>query len=152
MEQRDLDAILALQRASPEIAQWTARDYVEARTASAAVFVSELSAECEGESPWDSLAGFLATRVAADEAEILNLAVRLDARRHGVASVLLGTALDWAAARGAKKAHLEARASNAPALAFYKRHLFNISGRRPQYYSSPVDDALLLTRDLNHVF
>ena len=43
---------------------------------------------------------------------------------------------------------LEVRASNIAALRFYEHHSFEIAGRRPRYYTAPVEDALLLTATL----
>ena len=41
---------------------------------------------------------------------------------------------------------LEVRASNAPAIALYRKHGFQEAGRRKDYYRDPTEDALLLTR------
>ena len=48
---------------------------------------------------------------------------------------------------GANRATLEVRASNEGALRLYERLGFHTAGRRPNYYSSPVEDALILWRD-----
>jgi len=39
---------------------------------------------------------------------------------------------------------LELRASNLPALAFYRSLGFTEAGRRPRYYHDPIEDALLM--------
>jgi ribosomal-protein-alanine N-acetyltransferase len=81
--------------------------------------------------------------------EILNLAVRPEARRRGIGAALLAEAIDWGRAFRAEKALLEVRSSNAPALQFYERHHFQATGRRPRYYTAPADDALVLTLRLS---
>ena len=80
--------------------------------------------------------------------EILNLAVRPDARRTGVGGSLLEQAIDWSRAFNAENALLEVRASNLAALQFYERHDFHATGRRTRYYTAPADDALVLTLKL----
>jgi ribosomal-protein-alanine N-acetyltransferase len=80
--------------------------------------------------------------------EILNLAVEPGGRRRGAGSSLLKEALRWGRARRAGKAHLEVRASNLAALKFYEHNGFASAGRRPRYYSAPIEDALLLSAPL----
>ena len=137
LEPRDITGVLAIQRSSPEIAQWKAEDYPTSTNDSMAAWVVE---------PDEAVAGFVVARRAADELEILNIAVAQTARRQGAGSVLLKQAIAWGAEHGATQAHLEVRASNLTAIAFYKRHGFIVSGSRPRYYASPVEDAILLSR------
>ena len=136
----DTDAVVQIQIASPEIAQWTARDYAKFPAAGMAAWVAEV----EG-----AIAGFLVARRIAGELEILNLAVRPDARRRGIGYALIQFAFAWGKQLGAKNAYLEVRASNLVALEFYKRHQFQETGRRPRYYSNPVEDALVLTAHIS---
>jgi ribosomal-protein-alanine N-acetyltransferase len=92
--------------------------------------------------------GFLLCRHAVDELEILNLAVAPEARRTGAGSQLLEAALRQARAAGIRRVFLEVRESNRAAVAFYSRHGFCPAGRRPGYYTQPVEDALLLQLSL----
>ena len=87
-------------------------------------------------------------RIAADEMEILNLAVAPQSRRLGIASQLIARALASAKDSGAARAYLEVRPSNAAALALYAQHGFAAAGRRPLYYRDPVEDALVLSKHL----
>lgn len=139
LDSADIEAVLAIQSASPEIAQWSAADYE--RVAGGAMAGWVMPAE-------DGVAGFLIARRVADDLEILNFAVRVSARRKGVGAALLGHALDWAKSFAAEKAYLEVRASNQSAIDFYLRHNFQISDRRPRYYINPTEDALLLAANL----
>jgi ribosomal-protein-alanine N-acetyltransferase len=91
-----------------------------------------------------AIAGILIGRVAADEFEILNLAVEKAHRRHGVATKLVRAAVEQARTAGARKAYLEVRASNEGGIAFYARLGFCKEGRRAQYYRDPAEDAVLL--------
>jgi [ribosomal protein S18]-alanine N-acetyltransferase len=139
IESRDIDTILTIQQASPEVAQWTARDYARVVEGEMAGWVAEETA---------AVSGFLTARRVASDLEILNFAVREDVRRRGLGTLLLSEAVVWAASFHAENAFLEVRASNSPALRFYERHGFRLAGRRPRYYAAPVEDALLLTADI----
>jgi [ribosomal protein S18]-alanine N-acetyltransferase len=137
LEVRDVDAILAIQSECPEIAQWTAGDY--ARVARGEL-VGWIALDDEG----GRLTGFLVAREVAGDLEILNFAVRSDARRRGTGTELLRKSFAWGKSFGAAGALLEVRAANLAALRFYQHHGFEVVGRRKHYYLAPVDDALVL--------
>lgn len=92
-----------------------------------------------------SVAGFIAARMAADELHINNMAVREGVRQGGIGGLLLGTALEEAVRRGARRSFLEVRASNLPAHALYRKFGFQVTGRRQRYYADPTEDALVMT-------
>lgn len=137
LEPRDIEGVLAIQRESPEIAQWTASDYESAARGEMAAWVAE---DARG------IAGFLVARLLVQETEILNLAVRPDARRRGVGSKLLSEAADWSKIVRAERILLEVRASNLAAQRFYEGHGFGRAGRRLGYYTNPREDAVVLQR------
>ncbi len=83
-----------------------------------------------------------------DELHINNLAVLPEFRRQGAASALLSHVLAEGAKLGAKRATLEVRRSNEAARLLYEQFGFSIAGVRRGYYTSPVEDALILWRDL----
>jgi ribosomal-protein-alanine N-acetyltransferase len=91
--------------------------------------------------------GFVLARVAADEAEILTLAVAPDARRQGGGAALLAAAMAQAALRGAAAMFLEVSEGNAAARALYAAAGFAEAGRRRRYYADGAD-ALVLRRGL----
>ena len=91
--------------------------------------------------------GFVLARVAADEAEILTLAVVPEARRQGHGGTLLAGAMAAAAARGAAAMFLEVSERNAAARALYIASGFAEAGRRRRYYADGAD-ALVLRREL----
>ena len=136
IENRDIDGILAIQTACPEIAQWTERDYERVARGEMAGWVGEEES---------SVLGFLVARRVVNEIEILNFAVSPEVRRRGMGAMLLKEALRWGTEFGAVQAILEVRASNSAALRFYERHNFQVVGRRARYYNEPTEDALLLT-------
>jgi ribosomal-protein-alanine N-acetyltransferase len=90
------------------------------------------------------LLAFCASWFIADELHINTLAVRADMRRRGLATRLLRHVLAEATAAGVNRATLEVRRSNVPALKLYERLGFQIQATRPNYYSNPVEDGLIL--------
>ncbi len=92
--------------------------------------------------------GFGLFRIVADEAEILTLAVRPDARGRGLGGKLTTKGLAVARALGAERVFLEVAEDNAAARALYGRLGFVEAGRRRGYYPGPGGvrrDALILT-------
>jgi len=89
----------------------------------------------------------IAREVGAGEAELLRVAVRPEARRHGVARALIEEISNLLASRGCTELHLELRSANAPALALYEATGFGQTGRRTAYYGSG-EDAILMKRVL----
>ncbi len=92
--------------------------------------------------------GYAIGWVAADEAELANIAVVAERRGQGVGGRLLSAI--WAAARerGAGRMYLEVRKSNRDAQRFYAHHGFEQVGHRAGYYSGPREDAVVMAVDL----
>jgi ribosomal-protein-alanine N-acetyltransferase len=86
--------------------------------------------------------GFLISRVAADEAELLTLAVDLVHRRQGLARALLGACIANLKLCGAKQLLLEVEAGNQAAEALYRGFGAKAVGRRPGYYEHGADAAI----------
>ena len=95
----------------------------------------------------DPAGGFILARIAADEAEILTIAVAPARRRAGSGQALLSAAMATAARYGATSMFLEVSLINAPAQALYARLGFTQVGRRLRYYPDG-GDALVMRRDL----
>ena len=91
--------------------------------------------------------GFCSFWRVLDELHINNLAVRPEFRGTGIASALLDFVLKNGAAMGARRATLEVRRSNDAARLLYERFGFSVAGVRRDYYSKPVEDALVLWRE-----
>jgi ribosomal-protein-alanine N-acetyltransferase len=94
--------------------------------------------------------GFILCRTAADQAEVLTLAVVPDQRRRGIGGRLLAAGLIQAAAAGARTMFLEVAEDNPAALALYAAAGFLVVGRRPGYYrrGAGAVAAAVLSRDL----
>jgi [ribosomal protein S18]-alanine N-acetyltransferase len=95
----------------------------------------------------DGIAGYVVALDAADEGEILNLAVSESGRRRGLGRALVQQIIEVLSGRGVTKVYLEVRESNAPARALYTAFGFREVGRRKQYYRRPVEDAIVLRLD-----
>jgi ribosomal-protein-alanine N-acetyltransferase len=93
------------------------------------------------------LIGFILSRVAAGEAEILSVAISPGWRGRGLSRQLLDLHLRRLAGIGVRAVFLEVGAQNAPACRLYRRAGFREVGRRHGYYEDGAT-ALVLRRDL----
>lgn len=126
-EPSDREAVAAIQAASPDAAQWDPATYWH--------YHWRVAVQAE------RVAGFLVARtLGAGESEILNLAVAVQFRRQGVARALLRS---WMREFGGD-VFLEVRASNKAARNLYKSLGFQELNERPQYYTSPVESAIVM--------
>src|SRR5438128_723947 len=95
--------------------------------------------------------GFAVSRMAANEAEILSIAVDAGHRGRGLSRNLLLTHLGHLAGRGVRTVFLEVEENNQPARRLYQRAGFTVSGRRERYYQQNGEqlNALIMRRDLS---
>ena len=91
--------------------------------------------------------GFCSFWRVLDEFHINNLAVDPTWRRVGVARALLTHVLSEGVRMGAHRATLEVRRSNEAAQKLYANFGFSVAGVRRDYYTNPVEDALVLWRE-----
>jgi len=91
--------------------------------------------------------GFVLGRLVADEAEVLNLAVREEFRRQGEGRALVEELLRRFAETGVSRVFLEVRESNRGAIGFYEGMGFRQSGRRENYYQEPQEAALVYAKN-----
>jgi ribosomal-protein-alanine N-acetyltransferase len=151
MTAQDIDDVLVLAAQFVEAPHWTRRDYEQilhpAPTADPTHFLTRCSVVALSDC---CLTGFAVASWLPQEtaAEIEGLVVVEKYRRQGIGSALIGACMAWAAKSGAASMRLEVRTSNAAALALYYRHGFSAVGRRRAYYSTPVEDAVLLQAPL----
>lgn len=95
--------------------------------------------------------GFILGRIAADEAEILTLAVAPNERRRGAGRTLVGSLIDLLRHERVTCLILEVAASNQAALGLYRGLGFGEVGRRSAYYpcaGAAFDDAVVMARVL----
>jgi ribosomal-protein-alanine N-acetyltransferase len=96
--------------------------------------------------------GFAVSRMAADEAEILSIAVTARERGRGLSRGLLATHLGHLAGRGVRTVFLEVEENNQPATRLYAKAGFAVVGRRERYYREAGGEernALVMRRDLS---
>ena len=140
VDDRDLEGVIEVEAAS-FTNPWTRDMYSwELRNRSACRILIVRNEDC-----W--VAGFCAFWIVFDEMHINNLALRPQFRAQGIGTALLRHALGEARELGARRATLEVRASNDPARRLYARLGFYVAGTRRNYYTNPVEDALILWRD-----
>jgi [ribosomal protein S18]-alanine N-acetyltransferase len=149
MQQTDLEPVLNLAAACPEAPQWQHSSY--------AAYLAPLTNShllrtglvvIDPENQLAEIQAFAAATLLLDGEQNLcqldSIAVHPEARRRGIATVLLRALLAWAAQNRAHHFSLEVRAGNAPALALYQHLGFRPEGRRSRYYTHPEEDALIL--------
>ena len=136
----EIDAILAIEQAS-FTNPWTREMYVaELKNAGVSFFYL---ARDKGR----QIVGFCSFWRVLDELHINNLAVVPECRRQGVASALLRRVTEEAARFGIRRTMLEVRRSNTAARQLYERFGFVVAGTRSNYYTNPIEDALVLWRE-----
>lgn len=138
----DLDRVLDLSQSLPEAPHWPRSAYV---TAINPVSTPRRIALVAAARQTNSILGFAVASLLPPQAELETIAVAPDKQRQG-----LGQNLFWALtvelkAAGAVELLLEVRASNQPALAFYRALGFVQTGLRPAYYADPTEDAVLMS-------
>ncbi len=155
----DLDAVLALERATDLAPHWPPAAYAGIldledpgapsmprslrngwETAPLrCLFVAEKNGQLIG-----FAVGLLHPATDDRIAELESVVVSASARRAGIGRTLCRAVLDWSRSRGASEVILEVRANSTAAVALYASLGFTLSARRPRYYQAPEDDALLL--------
>ncbi len=95
----------------------------------------------------DRVAGYVGSQSVMGETDMMNVAVDPNYRRKGVAAALIEELVCQLKDNGNYRLTLEVRASNEPAEQLYKKLGFVQVGRRPNYYRSPKEDALILRKE-----
>ena len=95
----------------------------------------------------ETVAGYVGSQSVLGESDMMNVAVHPAYRRQGIAQALICALVDALREKGNHCLTLEVRASNASAIALYAKLDFNQVGRRPNYYRSPREDALILRKE-----
>lgn len=88
--------------------------------------------------------GYVGSQSVMGEADMMNLAVQPEYRRKGIGRGLVQTLVHRLSKNGVYSLTLEVRASNETAITLYRNLGFAQVGRRPNYYTNPREDALIL--------
>ncbi len=95
------------------------------------------------------VAGYMGMHIVLDECYIANVAVSPCFRRQGIADALLHFAEETARSKGCSFISLEVRVSNTSAIKLYKKNGYISMGERKNFYSSPTENALIMTKTLS---
>jgi [ribosomal protein S18]-alanine N-acetyltransferase len=156
----DISHILTLERQSATAGHWTEPQYRQAfQTQGPArlLLVAAEASAAEASSPraaglssvkGSGILGFLVAHHLAPEWELENIVVAHAARHRGIGKRLLEALLEAARETNSSAVFLEVRESNTAARTLYEGSGFEQTGRRPSYYTSPSEDAILYRRVL----
>ena len=135
----DLGAIVEIEQESPS--PWTPEQIADELAFAGSVTLVSTDQE-------ENVLGWCCARIAGEEAELLKIAVHPEKRRVGSGDALLVYLENTLKKKGVGMLFLEVRSKNLPALHFYRKHGFAQVGQRSGYYSDPVDDALILRKEI----
>lgn len=140
MTEADLDAVLCIER-EVHAHPWTAGNFSDALRSRYVCKIFE-----EGQ----EMLGYAVLMLAVGEAELLDIAVATRHQRHGWGRKLLEELMALARRRDMQRMVLEVRASNAAAIALYRKAGFTDIGLRRDYYPAENgrEDAILMGREL----
>jgi ribosomal-protein-alanine N-acetyltransferase len=141
----DLPAIVEIERecfSHP----WSVRHFRDALRNAPRSRILLLRSPFTASDPIRGLQAYSVVQAVADEMHVHNLAVPPQRRRRGLGRLLMELALDWGRRRGARRAFLEVRPTNAAALALYGSLGFRTVSLRRRYYQHPTEDALVLEK------
>ena len=91
----------------------------------------------------NKVVGFAGIKIVLDTADIMNIAVREDYRRQGIATLLLNNILDICNEKNIKTINLEVNEENFSAIRLYQKFGFEENGRRKKYYDNKFDAILM---------
>jgi ribosomal-protein-alanine N-acetyltransferase len=97
----------------------------------------------------DKIAGYMGMWRIMDECHITNVAVLPEYRNKGIASRLIEKMIEICKCSEISTMTLEVRESNLPAINLYKKFGFYPVGKRPHYYTKPVEDALIMWKNID---
>jgi ribosomal-protein-alanine N-acetyltransferase len=137
----DVQAVLRLERETPEAPHWPEGTYVAIQLGEQEEFIQRcLFVAMLG----NKLAGFAVGKVFDFNAELESIAVSVDSRRQGIATELCKTVMRWCREQGADGIDLEVRAGSKGAIQLYERLSFVTVGLRHEYYRDPLEDAVTM--------
>ena len=91
----------------------------------------------------NKIVGFAGIKIVLDEADIMNIAIKKDYRRQGIATLLLNHILNICGEKNIKTINLEVNEENFSAISLYQKFGFKECGRRKQYYDNKYDAILM---------
>ncbi|MCD7716343.1 MAG: ribosomal protein S18-alanine N-acetyltransferase [Lachnospiraceae bacterium] len=139
MQFTDIPEVAAIERRTFS-QPWTEKGFRDALEQGASLYlVARLGDRHE-------IVGYCGFQQGLDEAELLNVAVREDARKNGVGYAMMRLLLKLGRERGVHRFVLEVRESNAAALHLYEKLGFVVEGVRKNFYQQPTENAVIMSR------
>ena len=145
MTASDLDRVLAIAENLPQAPHWPKPAYVNAikpESTPRRVALVVVGPQT------DSILGFAVASLLPPQAELESIAVAPESQRLSLGKSLFQALAAELKSAGVGELQLEVRASNQPALAFYRSLGFARTGLRPGYYADPIEDAVLMSLPL----
>jgi ribosomal-protein-alanine N-acetyltransferase len=96
----------------------------------------------------NTIVAYICVRVVVDECHLVNVTVHPHFRQRGIAAVLLQDVLSELMRGNARSIYLEVRVSNIAARKLYENAGFKAVGTRKSCYLLPVEDAIIMMREL----
>lgn len=133
----DLDKVMEIEEAV-SLVPWTKEGFFAFLTRNDVMFLVVEEKE--------EILGYCGMMMVLDEGDVLNVVVRKERQREGIGNFLMQSLLRLAAEQGIRMIHLEVRKGNETAIRLYERLGFEQDGIRKNYYTDPVEDAILMTK------
>ncbi len=96
----------------------------------------------------DEIVGFAIIALIPPEGELYNIALLPEYRGTGAAKLLFDTVINTAKEKGVEALFLEVRESNIRARKFYEKNGFSVIGVRKNYYKTPTENAIIMSKNL----
>ena len=96
----------------------------------------------------NTIIGFAGLKYVLDEADIMNIVTKKNARSCGIGSILFEHLLNYAKENGIIKITLEVNENNVAAINLYKKFGFEQIAKRENYYNG-IDTAIIMQKRFN---
>ena len=140
MEKRHLQAVAAVEQCCFSV-PWSKNSLAEELIKENSKFLVAV-----GEN--QQVLGYIGLNFVLDEGYITNIAVMPEFRGLGVAKKLLEKIIDFGVSENLTFISLEVRKSNIAAISLYQKFDFLPVGERKNFYSAPIENALIMTKFL----
>jgi ribosomal-protein-alanine N-acetyltransferase len=143
LDESHLASVIQIAEILEEAPHWSLDSYIELTGKEPTVRRISLVARSGGLFG-PEIAGFVVARTVPPEAELESIGVAMPWQRRGIGRRLVVGLIAELEKAEVEKLHLEVRASNGIAIAFYLSLGFIETGHRTRYYADPVEDAVLM--------
>jgi len=145
MDETDLEQVMAIAASLKDAPHWPAAAYLAALKPDSMPRRIALVAE---QRIIGAVTGFIIASLLPPQAELETIAVSAAEQRRGIGRKLTFSMMEALRSAGVQEILLEVRASNQPALGFYRSLGWIETGHRPRYYADPEEDAILMSLKL----